>query len=96
MAAGTHFARYGEFLGVLRTCSEATRIYVAESVYLYSDTLLMHNALSWQDTKLKVDAVSIPCHERAVRNCPWSVDLWLSHLKALERSHQSHDRVKGW
>ncbi|KAG0416080.1 hypothetical protein HPB47_006756 [Ixodes persulcatus] len=45
------------------------------------------------DTKLKVDAVSLPCHERSVRNCPWSSSLWVSHLKALERSRSPHQKL---
>ncbi|KAH7959396.1 hypothetical protein HPB49_010804 [Dermacentor silvarum] len=46
------------------------------------------------DNQLKVESVSLPCHERSVRNCPWSASLWASYLKALERSHAEHNKVK--
>ncbi|XP_077511193.1 RNA-binding protein 4F [Amblyomma americanum] len=55
---------------------------------------LWERYMAYLDTQLKVDSVSLPCHERSVRNCPWSSSLWASYLKALEHSHASHDKVK--
>ena len=37
----------------------------------------------------------LPLYERATRNCPWSVELWIGHLQALEHCNQPHDRVAG-
>ncbi|KAM7296825.1 squamous cell carcinoma antigen recognized by T-cells 3 [Ixodes scapularis] len=54
---------------------------------------LWERYMAYLDTKLKVDAVSLPCHERSVRNCPWSSSLWVSHLKALERSRSPHQKL---
>ncbi|XP_077534992.1 spliceosome associated factor 3, U4/U6 recycling protein-like [Haemaphysalis longicornis] len=55
---------------------------------------LWERYMAYLDTQLKVESVSLPCHERSVRNCPWSASLWASYLKALERSQAPHERVK--
>lgn len=41
--------------------------------------------LVYIDTTLKIDTVSLPVYERAVRNCPWSSVIWSSYLRSLER-----------
>ena len=41
--------------------------------------------LKFLDTRLKIPAVSLPVHERAVRNCTWSGDLWSGYMRALEK-----------
>ncbi|XP_077995883.1 spliceosome associated factor 3, U4/U6 recycling protein-like [Glandiceps talaboti] len=46
------------------------------------------------DSQLKIGGVSLAAHKRAVRNCPWSVYLWLDYLLALERYKEPHDKVK--
>ena len=33
--------------------------------------------------------------ERAVRNCPWAVQLWDAYLLSLERHNQSSEKIKG-
>ncbi|XP_037565878.1 squamous cell carcinoma antigen recognized by T-cells 3 isoform X2 [Dermacentor silvarum] len=55
---------------------------------------LWERYMAYLDNQLKVESVSLPCHERSVRNCPWSASLWASYLKALERSHAEHNKVK--
>nr|XP_050029161.1 squamous cell carcinoma antigen recognized by T-cells 3-like isoform X1 [Dermacentor andersoni] len=55
---------------------------------------LWERYMTYLDNQLKVESVSLPCHERSVRNCPWSASLWASYLKALERSHAEHNKVK--
>ena len=40
------------------------------------------------DAQLKIADVSLPVHERAVRNCTWSGDLWCAYMRALERYGQ--------
>ncbi|XP_065900977.1 squamous cell carcinoma antigen recognized by T-cells 3-like [Dysidea avara] len=42
---------------------------------------------------LKVDHVSCSVFKQAVRNCPWSCDLWIGYCRALERSHASHQEI---
>jgi len=44
---------------------------------------------------LKSTDTLLPLYERAVRNCPWSVDLWVGQLQVLERYHQSHKLIVG-
>lgn len=46
------------------------------------------------DTQLKIDNIVLPVHERAVRNCPWSVTLWINYILAMERHKQSHENIK--
>ena len=41
--------------------------------------------LRFLDTQLKIPAVSLPVHERAVRNCTWSGHLWAGYMRALEK-----------
>lgn len=41
--------------------------------------------LAYLDDHLKIGTVSLPVHARAVRNCPWDVQLWCEYLRALER-----------
>ncbi|KAL3243780.1 hypothetical protein MRX96_019730 [Rhipicephalus microplus] len=55
---------------------------------------LWERYMAYLDNQLKVESVSLPCHERSVRNCPWSANLWASYLKALERSRAEHSKVK--
>jgi len=49
----------------------------------------------WEDSTLKSTDRLVPLYERAIRNCPWSVDLWIGHLQALECSHRRHDVIVG-
>ncbi|GIY10017.1 squamous cell carcinoma antigen recognized by T-cells 3 [Caerostris extrusa] len=64
---------------------------------------LMENCLQddlWMDyTKymdygVKIPDMSLIVHERAVRNCPWSVKLWVGYVKALERFEQPQENNK--
>jgi len=38
---------------------------------------------SFLDRNLQVQKVVLATYERAVRNCPWSADLWTGYLRAL-------------
>lgn len=49
----------------------------------------------WQDHKLKLESVSEQVYERAVRNCPWCVQLWQNYILLLERMGKPYERVKG-
>ncbi|XP_058014481.1 squamous cell carcinoma antigen recognized by T-cells 3 isoform X2 [Ahaetulla prasina] len=42
------------------------------------------------DRQLKVKELVLSAHERAVRNCPWTVKLWIESLLAMERHHVEH------
>ncbi|KAM6943823.1 squamous cell carcinoma antigen recognized by T-cells 3 [Lycodopsis pacificus] len=45
------------------------------------------------DRQLKVKDLVLSTHERAVRNCPWTMGLWKSYLLALERHGADHPTV---
>ncbi|KAJ6656608.1 hypothetical protein lerEdw1_003495 [Lerista edwardsae] len=45
------------------------------------------------DRQLKVKELVLSAHERAVRNCPWTVKLWDQYLLAMERHRVAHQQV---
>ncbi|XP_046872792.1 squamous cell carcinoma antigen recognized by T-cells 3 isoform X1 [Hypomesus transpacificus] len=45
------------------------------------------------DRQLKIKDIVLSCHDRAVRNCPWTMGLWRSYLLALERHGAQHTTV---
>uniref|UniRef100_A0A8C1D4L4 Spliceosome associated factor 3, U4/U6 recycling protein n=1 Tax=Cyprinus carpio carpio TaxID=630221 RepID=A0A8C1D4L4_CYPCA len=45
------------------------------------------------DRQLKIKDLVLSAHERAVRNCPWTMGLWKSYLLALERHGADHQTV---
>nr|XP_023689134.1 squamous cell carcinoma antigen recognized by T-cells 3 [Paramormyrops kingsleyae] len=45
------------------------------------------------DRQLKIRCMVLSCHERAVRNCPWTMSLWKNYLLALERHGAEHQTV---
>jgi len=49
--------------------------------------------LNYIDSNLKIDTVSIPVYQRAVRNCPWSAAIWSNYITALERFEKDHKEV---
>ncbi|XP_070690238.1 squamous cell carcinoma antigen recognized by T-cells 3 isoform X2 [Pempheris klunzingeri] len=48
---------------------------------------------TYLDRQLKIKDLVLPTHERAVRNCPWTMGLWKSYLQALERHGADHQTV---
>ncbi|XP_051551810.1 squamous cell carcinoma antigen recognized by T-cells 3-like isoform X1 [Myxocyprinus asiaticus] len=48
---------------------------------------------TYLDRQLKIKELVLSAHERAVRNCPWTMDLWKSYLLALERHGADHQTV---
>nr|XP_056715615.1 squamous cell carcinoma antigen recognized by T-cells 3 [Euleptes europaea] len=45
------------------------------------------------DRQLKVKGLVLSAHERAVRNCPWTVKLWKQYLLAMERHEVEHQLI---
>ncbi|KAI2804165.1 Squamous cell carcinoma antigen recognized by T-cells 3 [Blomia tropicalis] len=41
--------------------------------------------LKFCDRKFVVDTILLPIYERALRNCPWIVDIWLQYMISIER-----------
>ncbi|XP_066512483.1 squamous cell carcinoma antigen recognized by T-cells 3-like [Hoplias malabaricus] len=48
---------------------------------------------TYLDRQLKIKDLVLSCHERAVRNCPWTMSLWKNYLLALERHGAEHHIV---
>uniref|UniRef100_A0AAX7SCJ6 RRM domain-containing protein n=1 Tax=Astatotilapia calliptera TaxID=8154 RepID=A0AAX7SCJ6_ASTCA len=48
---------------------------------------------TYLDRQLKFKDLVLSTHERAVRNCPWTMGLWKSYLLALERHGADHQTV---
>ncbi|XP_064209645.1 squamous cell carcinoma antigen recognized by T-cells 3 [Anguilla rostrata] len=45
------------------------------------------------DRQLKIRDLVLSSHDRAVRNCPWTMGLWKNYLLALERHGAEHQTV---
>ena len=48
-----------------------------------------------QGKELKISSLVLAAHARSVRNCPWTVVLWVNYLQALERLEEPRDKIKG-
>uniref|UniRef100_H3DEK9 Spliceosome associated factor 3, U4/U6 recycling protein n=1 Tax=Tetraodon nigroviridis TaxID=99883 RepID=H3DEK9_TETNG len=48
---------------------------------------------TYLDRQLKIKDLVLSTHDRAVRNCPWTMGLWKSYLLALERHEADHPTV---
>ncbi|XP_056139542.1 squamous cell carcinoma antigen recognized by T-cells 3 [Lampris incognitus] len=48
---------------------------------------------TYLDRQLKIKDMVLSTHERAVRNCPWTMSLWKNYLLALERHGTDHQTV---
>jgi len=56
-------------------------------------TQVWEDYLSYLDSNLKISSVSLPVYERAIRNCPWSVEIWSRYLRAMERYETPHKQL---
>uniref|UniRef100_A0A3B4B197 RRM domain-containing protein n=1 Tax=Periophthalmus magnuspinnatus TaxID=409849 RepID=A0A3B4B197_9GOBI len=48
---------------------------------------------TYLDRQLKIKDLVLSTHERAVRNCPWTMGLWKGYILALERHCADHQTV---
>lgn len=48
---------------------------------------------TYLDRQLRIKDLVLPTHERAVRNCPWTMGLWKGYILALERHRADHQTV---
>uniref|UniRef100_A0A3B5A219 Spliceosome associated factor 3, U4/U6 recycling protein n=1 Tax=Stegastes partitus TaxID=144197 RepID=A0A3B5A219_9TELE len=48
---------------------------------------------TYLDRQLKIKDLVLSTHDRAVRNCPWTMGLWKSYVLALERHGSDHQTV---
>jgi hypothetical protein len=44
---------------------------------------LWEDYLAYLDFSLRIEAVSLPAYQRAVRNCPWSERIWSGYIRTL-------------
>ena len=58
-------------------------------------SILYFSPLTSQDRQLKIKDLVLSTHERAVRNCPWTMSLWKNYVLALERHGADHHTVSG-
>jgi len=49
--------------------------------------------LDFLDSKLKISTVSLPVYDRAIRNVPWSTEIWCNYIRSLERYQEPHDQI---
>lgn len=56
-------------------------------------TQLWEDYISYLESNLKISSVSLPVYERAIRNCPWSVEIWGQYLRAMERYESPHQQL---
>lgn len=61
-------------------------------LYLYAFNLV---SCFSKDRQLKIKDLVLSTHDRAVRNCPWTMGLWKSYVLALERHEADHQTVSG-
>ena len=54
---------------------------------------LWEEYLAYMESTIKIGPVVLPVYARALRNCPWSVELWCAHLRALERYEKETSEV---
>jgi len=57
------------------------------------ESTLWDEYLTYLETNLKISTVSLPVYHRAIRNCPWALDIWCRYLRALERYESPHSEI---
>ena len=51
--------------------------------------------IAYLESTIKIETVITPVYTRAIRNCPWAVELWCGQLRAHERyEKESHEVTK--
>ncbi|GFT14213.1 squamous cell carcinoma antigen recognized by T-cells 3 [Nephila pilipes] len=91
-----HYEEYKQYILYEKELGEPVRV---QNIY---ERALIENCLKeelWLDyTKyvdqvIKIGSISIPVHERAVRNCPWCLQLWVGYVRALEHYAEPHEKI---
>ena len=51
--------------------------------------------IAYLESTIKIETVITPVYTRAIRNCPWAVELWCGQLRAYEKyEKESHEVTK--
>lgn len=87
---------YQEYINFELKEKDPTRIQIiferAITVHCLESTI-WSQYLTYLDSTLKISTVSLPVYERAIRNVPWSVEIWCDYIRSLERYEQPHKEV---
>ncbi len=78
---------YDAYLKVELNCGNPARVqclYERMVTDQCLETRVWSEYLNYLKREIKIDEVLLKVHERSVRNCPWSADLWISYLQTLE------------
>ncbi|GBN63258.1 Squamous cell carcinoma antigen recognized by T-cells 3 [Araneus ventricosus] len=93
-----HYEEYKKYIQFEKDGGEPIRV---QNIY---ERALIENCLKeelWLDYAkymnqvIKIKDMSLPVHERAVRNLPWCVQLWISYVRSLERFEEPHEKIIG-
>ncbi|XP_022096230.1 LOW QUALITY PROTEIN: squamous cell carcinoma antigen recognized by T-cells 3-like [Acanthaster planci] len=87
------FAVYQPYLEYERREGNPARIQCLYERALTDNCLqieLWKDYTKYLDSELKVKSVVLPVYARAVRNCPWSSELWIGYLVTMERYQEPH------
>ncbi|XP_071747860.1 squamous cell carcinoma antigen recognized by T-cells 3-like [Lepeophtheirus salmonis] len=84
-----NFIKYSEYIQALRDNKSSSP---PEIQNLYERRITDHclNPISWieylnyLDSVLKIQSIAMSVYRRAIRNCPWSGNLWCNYIRALE------------
>ncbi|OQV16525.1 Squamous cell carcinoma antigen recognized by T-cells 3 [Hypsibius exemplaris] len=98
LSSATDGEKFGIFVSYIDHEKDPARI-----ILLYERALvpyclsldLWNRYLDFLDRQLKISSVALAAHERSIRNIPWTLELWLSYLHAVELFKQDEGVVKG-
>lgn len=91
-----HYEEYKQYIQYEKKCGEPVRV---QNIY---ERALIENCLKeelwldyakYMDQVIKIRDMSIPVYERAVRNCPWCLQLWVGYVRALEQYEEPHEKI---
>ncbi|KAF0033849.1 hypothetical protein F2P81_013915 [Scophthalmus maximus] len=89
-------AEYQSYIDFELKEGDPVRIQMTFERALAENCLVPHmwaKCTTYLDRQLKIKDLVLSTHERAVRNCPWTMGLWKSYLLALERHGADHQIV---
>ncbi|KAJ7309841.1 hypothetical protein JRQ81_007914 [Phrynocephalus forsythii] len=93
VAEAPRLAEYQAYIDFEMKAGDPARIQLTYERALAENCLvpdLWARYTQYLDRQLKVKELVLFAHERAVRNCPWTVKLWNQYLLALERHRVEH------
>ncbi|GFQ70924.1 squamous cell carcinoma antigen recognized by T-cells 3 [Trichonephila clavata] len=91
-----HYEEYKQYIQFEKESGEPVRV---QNIY---ERALIENCLKeelwldyvkYVDQVIKIRDMSIPVYERAVRNCPWCLQLWVAYVRALEHYEEPHEKI---